>query len=302
MGTSRGSASMKFVIKSIINQLDEIYRNEANTKPQDEIENEDSIKQAEIKIHDYENIRSLRENLMNRLRTASEENRNEKIIIFFDSIDQLSKQDYDLEWMFYELPANVKIIYSVLNNYEGIFEKTKNNLQKDNYVVVYPLGLKEAKEIYKTLLGGSYRRLTQVQSNAVDNLLQNTIEIYPLHVKLLFDISSKWTSSYSVPLQFNKCLTIKDTIKYLFKTVEKLFGEVLFSRCIFYLTLFGYKGISESELEDVLSIDDEILTSVFVKHHPPVRRFPIALWLNIKYELKEYITNKETDGLPVISW
>ncbi len=37
-------------------------------------------------------------------------------MILLDSIDQLSKQYYDLEWMFYELPKNVEIIYSVLND------------------------------------------------------------------------------------------------------------------------------------------------------------------------------------------
>ena len=91
-------------------------------------------------------------------------------------------------------------------------------------------------------------------------------------------------------------------IKYLFGKLEKNYGVILFSHCIFYLTLFEYRGISETELEDILSIDDDVLTSVFEYHHPPVRRFPIALWLNFKYDLKEYITNKETDGLSVISW
>jgi hypothetical protein len=123
-----------------------------------------------------------------------------------------------------------------------------------------------------------------------------------LHVKLLFDISSKWTSSYKVPDEFTACISCKDTIIYLFKNLEQLYGKILFSHCIFYLTLFDNKGISESELEDILSIDNDVLTSVFEYHHPSVRRFPIALWIRIKYELKDYITNKETDGENVISW
>ena len=121
-------------------------------------------------------------------------------------------------------------------------------------------------------------------------------------MKLLFDISSKWTSSYKVPNEFSDCISSKETIKYLLKNLEKFYGKILFSHCIFYLTLFDYKGISESELEDILSIDDDVLTSVFEYHHPSVRRFPIALWVRIKYELKDYITNKETDGVPVVSW
>ena len=68
------------------------------------------------------------------------------------------------------------------------------------------------------------------------------------------------------------------------------------------MTLFEYRGISENELEDILSIDDNVLESIFVKHHPPVRRFPMALWYRIKYELKDYITHKMTDDTSVIAW
>jgi hypothetical protein len=152
------------------------------------------------------------------------------------------------------------------------------------------------------LLLESNRLLSDQQWISIHKVFENKTEIYPLHVKLFFDISSKWTSSYKVPNDFHKCISSKETIKYLFKNLEQLYVKILFSHCIFYLTLFDYKGISESELEDILSIDDDVLTSVFEYHHPPVRRFPIALWMRIKYELKDYITNKETDGVSVISW
>ena len=101
---------------------------------------------------------------------------------------------------------------------------------------------------------------------------------------------------------FRGCVTIKETIKYLFKRYETLYGKVLFSHCIFYLTLFEYNGISEGELEDILSIDDPVLTECFQYHHPPVRRFQIALWLKIKYEIKDYLTHKETDSVQVVAW
>ena len=76
----------------------------------------------------------------------------------------------------------------------------------------------------------------------------------------------------------------------------------IIKHCLFYLTLFEYRGISENELEDILSIDDKVLESIFIHHHPPVRRFPMALWYRMKYELKDYITHKMTDDTPVIAW
>jgi hypothetical protein len=36
-------------------------------------------------------------------------------------------------------------------------------------------------------------------------------------------------------------------------------NEILFKYCLFYLTLFEYRGITENEMEDILSIEDEVL-------------------------------------------
>ena len=79
-------------------------------------------------------------------------------------------------------------------------------------------------------------------------------------------------------------------------------NEILFKHCLFYLTLFEYRGITENELEDILSIDDEVLDTIFVHNHPPLRRFQIGLFSRLKYELKEYITDKTTDDQYVIAW
>ena len=117
------------------------------------------------------------------------------------------------------------------------------------------------------------RKLTGSQWKLIETVLSRTNSIYPLHIKVLFDIVSKWTSYERVLDEdaFRGCVTIKETIKYLFKRYETLYGKVLFSHCIFYLTLFEYNGISEGELEDILSIDDPVLTECFQYHHPPVR-------------------------------
>ncbi len=85
-----------------------------------------------------------------------------------------------------------------MNEYEGIFEKLKTKLN------IYSLQMKtlcfdEAQTILTQLLINSNRQLTSEQWLNINKAFEKTIEIYPLHVKLLFDISSKWTSSYNVP-------------------------------------------------------------------------------------------------------
>ena len=68
-----------------------------------------------------------------------------------------------------------------------------------------------------------------------------------------------------------------------------------------YLSSFK-NGISESEIEDILSIDDDVLYDIFEFHAPPIRRLPLALWLRIKDDLKGYMVEKAIDDIRVIYW
>jgi len=89
----------------------------------------------------------------------------------------------------------------------------------------------------------------------------------------VFDIVTKWESFYEPDENFKKCIDIDSTIRYLFSLLEIEHGKLLFSRAVIYMTSFK-NGISESEIEDILSIDDEVLYDIFEFHSPPVVSFP----------------------------
>ena len=162
----------------------------------------------------------------------------------------------------------------------------------------------QSREILNSYLKASNRQLTSNQDRSVTNMNENLTNANPLLIKLIYDIVSKWKSSLDPPNEFVHCKTSIEIIKFFFKRIEKevFDNEILFKHGLFYLTLFEFHGISENELEDILAIDDQVLKSLFIKHHPPVRRFPMALWYRIKYELKDYITHKITDDIHVIAW
>ena len=283
MGTSKPSSTIASVFKSVEQQLESIFK----INPHDE---------------EYKKEYSFRKKLNYISKRCLKNNR---LIILLDSIDQLSKEDYGLYWFFNDLPKGIKIIFSVLNNYENILERLKKKIEKEeNILELKPFTLDEAKEMLHSYLKASNRQLTTKQKKTVDKMIENLNGPIPLQIKLIYDIVSNWKSSFDPPDEFTKCKTSIEIIKYLFNRIEKevFDNEILFKHCLFYLTLFEYRGISENELEDILSLDDKVLTTIFIKHHPPVRRFSMGLWYRIKYELKDYITHKMTDDIPVIAW
>ena len=51
---------------------------------------------------------------------------------------------------------------------------------------------------------------------------------------------------------------------------------------IYLLILFLQSGISDNELEDILSLDDNVLNSIYEDQIPEVRRVPAILVMKIK--------------------
>lgn len=62
--------------------------------------------------------------------------------------------------------------------------------------------------------------------------------------------------------------------------MENRFGKTLVASVISYL-VSGYHGVSESELLDLLSCNNQVLLHTFARDMPCVLRFPIVLWLDM---------------------
>lgn len=215
---------------------------------------------------------ALRDYLYTLLSVITEKWPNKKLVIVLDSIDQLNTSDYNLDWFIYKLPHNVKMIYSTLPNHGEILNHlSKSEILSENpnsFIMITGLTTDLAKLIIQDWLKKAKRSISAKQSEALYSMI-NKSTLYPLYIKILFDIISKWTSFYEPDGEFLKALNIDQCIKYLFKSLEQTHGKLLFSRSIIYLTSFK-NGISENELEDILSLDDEVLYDIFEFHAPPV--------------------------------
>lgn len=223
-----------------------------------------------------------------------------------DSIDQLQSDAYDCKWLPRQLPSNVKFIVSTLPDHGNIYFNLQHILnaegnQSDLFIHVPPFDASTVEIVYDDWLRMKSRSLSDEQRLFIQKFMSEKKEILPLFMKLVFDIISVWRSYDPIDQDINNLNSVDDLIRYLFHRLEILHNKLLFSRALCYMTACR-SGISQNELEDVLSLDDDVLRSVFQHYIPPVRRLPGILWTRIRNDLDEYITEKEVDDAPVINW
>lgn len=128
---------------------------------------------------------------------------NAKLIIILDSIDQLHSNDYSLDWFLDTLPNNIKMVYSTLTKYGDILDRlsTKRALTEENYIKIHSLDISVSKNILNDWLNHSNRSITSYQWKVLDKIFEK-ITLYPLYIKLIFDIIVKWTSYYEPDSEF----------------------------------------------------------------------------------------------------
>ena len=172
IGTSNSSSDIDSLSQSIEKQLEEIFR----------IDEDDEYKK--------------KYNFNGKLSFISERyfKTGQQLIILLDSIDQLSKEDYKLTWLFTKLPKNIKLVFSVLSNYENILDNLKKEIQQENIHELKPLNSKEAKDILSSYLKSANRKISNAQNISIDKMIDRLADINPLQIKLIFDIISKWPS------------------------------------------------------------------------------------------------------------
>ncbi|XP_033747679.1 NACHT domain- and WD repeat-containing protein 1-like [Pecten maximus] len=224
------------------------------------------------------------------------------LVILLDSLDQLdlTNNGRSLNWIPRSLPANVKIIVSTLEDetYECFPALQQKIKQPANFVPVPILDKEDVNSIVSSWLSASSRTLTIGQRETLTNAF-DTCPI-PLFLKLSFDQACKW-NSFSSPDEVRLQSTIRDSIDLLFSQLEVKHGKILVSDALGYLTA-ATNGLSEAELEDILSCDDDVLNDVYVYWTPPIRRLPPLLLVRLRTDLQEYIVERGADDVRVFYW
>ena len=107
------------------------------------------------------------------------------------------------------------------------------------------------------MLGNIHRTISERQLLIVREALSTCNS--PLYVKLVFDQICLW-KSYTMDNNIAKSIEV--CIEKLFERVENAHGKVLVKYALSYVTA-SKNGLSEAELEDLISIDETVLNDIY---------------------------------------
>ncbi|XP_052126754.1 NACHT and WD repeat domain-containing protein 2, partial [Frankliniella occidentalis] len=228
------------------------------------------------------------------------------LIVFLDSVDQLTgAQDANkVSWLPTRLPPYCKLIVSCAAEADNPEVSREYHLLRrmldveEQFIEVTALGEDLAMQVIKMWMRTACRDLTNYQWRLVSNAISSCS--LPIFVKLVFAEICRWRS-YTKPQDTHLAATVMDSIMMLFERIEKQHGRILVFHALAYITA-AKSGLSESELEDLISLDDRVLDDVYQYHMPPVRRIPPLLWTRIRNDLPNYLSEREADGVSVMNW
>jgi len=225
--------------------------------------------------------------------------------IFLDSLDQLSPDSraHEMTWIPRKLPSNVFMVLSTLPREGNCLENLKRRfdekiLPKAWFRELLSLEPSEALEIFSSWIAQEKKAVTKEQQNLVEKALLSCS--LPLYLRLVFNEAKGWKSSTKAE-EITLPPSIPEMIEQLFAKIEERHGRTLVQKAFGLITSSKF-GLSENELEDLLSLDDAVLSDIFQYWLPPMRRLPPLLWTRVRADVGEYLSERDSDGSLVVFW
>ena len=277
LGTSPDSSNLWRLLRSLCLQIAVCYGKDRQSVPEDFDE-----------LKDY---------FIGQLKIATPD---KPMIVLLDSLDQLSGENnaFKMNWLPQKLPPNVRFIVSTYTEASDLIGTLRFMFLSSSFIQVPVFSSELSIQVLKSWLQQGNRTLTEEQISLAEAAFEKCS--LPLYVKLIYDQVKGWRS-YTPVSEYSLAYTVQNSIDRLFLLLEKKHGVILVSRALAYVTASA-TGISETELEDLLSLDDVILTSVYQIHIPPLRRIPPLLWVRIRHDISQYLVDKEVDEVRVFFW
>ena len=241
------------------------------------------------------------------------------LTLFIDSVDQLNDSNGGrrLDWLpVTGLPAHVRLVVSTLPDYAEFqclsilrakLADSAGSLDShdshDSHCVEVGT-ISEPDAVLQHLLRLQGRTITDAQLKHVLEAFEKRTEAdaagTPLWLTIVAQTISMWRSYEDVPFAIKP--GVRDLIIDLFERLATDHGAKLVRAALAYITLAN-AGVSETELNHLLSLLDDVLADSYEWWVPPVRIAPPLLLTRLLTDLAPYLTRRgDGSGVELVSW
>ncbi len=292
VGATPFSNSTLEVLTSLFEELG-IYKESKDKISESGDDTEETFEQFSYRIYDY--IKNLKE----------------QVVIFIDAVDQLSNSDQFL-WLPSDLPVNVKIIISALNdakylNSSKSYQILKEKININNFLEIQEFN-KPRQLLYK-LLKKENRTIQEDQYNYF--LQQFKTANSPLYINIAAQELRYWKSYDYIEGASLKENGVEQDLKPTQQGVIKEFidnlSEFYHHDEEFVLKVLGFlyasrDGLSEGELLELISTDKEFIKRVAPQefHKNYNQELPLVHWSRLYTQLKPFLSLKTQNSEELI--
>ena len=202
-------------------------------------------------------------------------------------------------WIPKHLPKHVHVVLSTLpdEKYQSMSALRQSMPDTENQFIEIPdLLLQDAAVILNHWLVSSSHMLSQEQLDHILEVFSQNPQY--LYLRLIYRDSINWVSASTLP-NFSKSL--KSVILVLFAKLENSHGEQLTRRSLGYLTASKH-GLTDSEMEDVLSLDEHVMDELHGKLMLTLRRCPSFAWLRLRHALGDLLMELVAGDYRPLRW
>ncbi len=291
-GTTPHSSSARLLMKSICEQILRAYNDETDLL-------------QELQDANFSKIRDTFKMLCGNSRLPSQRR---PLVVFIDSLDQLSDENNArriLNWVPSRLAAHTFLVLSTLPKTGGCLSALKErsgdrSIPAKNFIEAGSLTDTDIFDIYKNWFVSKERMLTLEQQKYVLQLAKDDSLEPPtaLRLKLLLDISEEWTSYDSLPKLEP---SVRGLINFIFNQLEDFYSTPLVSMFSGLLAI-SKVGLPETDILDMLTLNEEVLNAVLQYDNPPIRRLPYHVLSNLMFQLDEYLIDRGGHGTTLKCW
>lgn len=219
----------------------------------------------------------------------------DSLVIILDSLDSFKGHDRLLDWLPAFLHSKVKVIVT-LNTGSDIYDCIRLKITRDDYYYQIPsLDVTYLMRIVSSQLMTSQRRISFEQLKAVRAAVAESRS--PLHASLIAQLASFWRSweNHAAPR------TSEDTVISILRLLEDRHRQIPVRNALLYLRQ-ARAGLADAEMQDLLSLEDEVLDELFAYSSPAVRRAPSYFWTLLSKDLCGLIRTFTARGTLLRTW